>query len=852
MVRLFGKGASVGLAAALTISAMAVSHAAPHSDEGLQLDAVEQPLAATASVQELQELAEQHPMLAPGHGDPDALRGDFDGDGVADTAVAGVDAGTAAGDGVLLCWVEFALSSQDGKAVRQNVEVTGFTGNFLWSICPKTTVVDFDGDGTDEVFMYHDDEPGWGPLRGRVAPLTVSPDTIREYPLSEEVGLSDGTTFVYRRLHFGDVNDDGRTDVVAVNSSPAAAHRLFDVWLTPESGAPDWRDAHTYNGRFEAIADVDPSRPGNEIVFHPIEYTLTGEPRQRVQCTVDALYVPSGDRRVIAMPPADQLCPTDIKAEPVTAGDVVSGVAVTWLNPSDPEVSPVPGAYRADSSGVFREVADLPALQAWDDHVVLFAGKYTMGCIPVELNDPQTFGATIIITKTPEKGFARVTSRGGTPCVFYEWTHAGNGADSFEYKLVGPGKESKTARVTIENSGELPPAPVAHDDTFLVDLADGPLTCLPIVNNDENARYASVKVIGGPTQGAVRRKSFAEGLTCLVYEAKTVGTDTLTYVLENSGRRSEPATVTVNVSGAPKPPVAVADDQVWPYTAAAPDCVPVLGNDANTANGEVTISVAPRFGVAAYDELRGCMMYKAHSIATTADKYTYQVETAGGVAQAVVTIIRPGGLPAVPVAVDDEFTVPFGAVQTLCVADNDEKTGPVEVTVTRQPESGSVKAAFERECVQFTAPEAAESPAVVTFEYTAINAAGMASPAVVTVTLTEPAPVGELVARNDWVELTYGGNEGGCVPVLRNDAGVQDAQGKPLPGARVELVDVPTVGRATVSANNCVVYWRASTAVGDEEFTYRVVLEDGTVSNTARLRVTMKGNPPEAQAPKFE
>lgn len=852
MARLFSKVASAGVAAALTISGVAVSQAAPQSDVEASPDVVEQPTVATASEEQLQELAEQHPMLAPGHGDPDALRGDFDGDGVEDTAVSGVDASSAAAEGALLCWVEFSLSSKGGEGVRQDVRVDGFTGDFAWAMCPKTTVVDFNGDGTDEVFMYHDDEPGWEPLRGRVSPLTVTPDAITKFPLNSGVPMSTDSTFVYLRLRFGDVNNDGRTDVIAVNGSPSAANRMFHIWLTPESGKPDWQNRLNFDGRFVTVGDVDPTRAGNEIIFHPYDYVENRDGNQQMKCTVEALYVPSGDRRVVAMPPADGLCHRGIKVEPVNAGDTVSGVSVTWLNPDDSDVSAETLAYRADDQGVFRQLTNLPAPEAWDDHVVLTTGKHTMGCIPVERNDPQTFGTTIVITKQAEKGYARVTTKGGTPCVFYEWEHAGGGMDEFEYKLVGPGGESRVANVTIESKGDMPLAPVAHDDTFSVDAADGLMTCLPILENDENARYATVKVVGGPSKGAVRRQSFAEGLTCLVYEMSTPGEATLEYVLENSGRKSERATVTINVTGTPKPPVAADDEQEWPFTAAVPDCIPVLGNDKNVVKGEVAIVQPPLNGVAAYNETRNCMSYDPKSVTVMGDEYTYSVETPGGISEATVTVVRPDTVPTAPVAVADEFTVPFGASQTLCVADNDDATGPVEVAVTRDPETGSVESAPKLGCVWFTAPEGAEPSSTVTFDYTATNAGGTSEPVTATVTLVAPGPEGELLARNDWVELTYGGNEGGCITVLRNDSGVRGGDGAMLPGVRVELVSDPAVGHAAVGDRGCVTYWRAPTAVGDDEFHYRIVTEDGTASNTARLRVTMKGTPPAGETPEFE
>lgn len=648
----FTRAAAVLCAAALGTGVTAVGQASPPTPAdsqppGSQLHATPPDvvtaggLAVTGDAAELEELAAQHPMLSQHQGgDVEALLGDFDGDGTPDRAVPGSSPGAQGGDYFLNCWVEFELSSKGGEKVRQDVDVADVRASFAIYTCPELAVTDFDGDGADEVFMYRVSQTRMTPIQGATDPLVVRPDGVTTFPLKTH--SFDDIDY----LEFGDVNNDGRTDVLGSPYEWPAPTTTFTVWLTPESGVPNWDLSMEPSGILGDVADVDPTRPGDEVVY------TTG----RSGCTAEVLDMRNGQRRVIATRPQSDLCPTASKVVPPTKAGEPWIVLVRWVSSGQ-----IPDFYKwfpyqADQDGTFRQI-EQPAPEARFDRVKLTPGTHTQGCIPVTRNDRFTLGADIILTKEPEKGTAKVTSRNGVPCVFYEWTHPGTGNDLFEYKLDSASGESVSMKVRIESFGDLPPAPVAHDDEVTLAYGRDELACLPLLDNDEYTENTTLTVTSKAHIGLVhdiRKKT--DGTPCVLYDRRGLesGTDRFEYALVNSGRTSEPASVTVTMTGERQPPMPVDDVITLDYDSVATECIRVMDNDENSWRGYLGIAQQPQHGEARVDAVGRCIYYTASDASVVEDEFKYVVRADYGEGEATVRVVRTGTPPTAPVVADDE------------------------------------------------------------------------------------------------------------------------------------------------------------------------------------------------------
>lgn len=847
---------AVVAATSLATTGALTGHAAPGGGDSGQIPGGAHNGDIIAVSPESGPVADAGVMLATEAFNPVDMSGDFDGDGTQDRATLSVQHhfGDPAKDAT--CWVDFALSGPSGN-IRQGAPVKLSWGSSAY--CPQAVVTDFDGDGAEGVTLYMDGDPsGWmfdadGTFFGE-----VNPGGIR--PLD---GLLDAG--VDRDLTFADVSGDGKTDAIGQIYSNPVLIPGFDVMVTPQDGVPTWEPLPDMaGGYFATVADVDPNTPGAEIIYRGVPHVLEegeGGDVVKLRCTVDMVSATTGDKRPLVAQDTQDVCP----ASSIEAGKHKDklALAVGWVQYDEQGMNlwhegDYHTIHQADASGVFHKVTDYPAPVARRDRVKLTTGSHMSGCVPVLGNDLNTLGARIRITGEPSRGVAQLGRIHGSQCIDYTWQHPGGGTDELEYVVEGPGGVSAPQRLIIESKGQMPPAPVAHDDAFTMEYGLGEARCLAVQDNDDNAAFSTINVTSQPEIGDVSVRVSADGSSCVFYDRLNHGSEpaSFTYTLSHMGRTSEPATVEVTMAADVVKPKAHDDTISWEYAESQPQAYDLLANDTNVDGGKIRITTPPEHGMVR-PSAGSSFEYYPHSTSVQEDSFQYEVSTSGGVSQATATIVRVGDMPAVPVAVDDR--IELGAQlyrwaeepQTfLRVVDNDEVTALGSLEIVKQPSLGSARVSGN--ILEYTLPKgpAAQERRETTLTYTVTNVAGVSQEATVTVVLLPKTPAApQPVAADDRVVLTYGGNEMGCIPVLLNDTNVRSGKGQAPEWTEIHLVDKPGVGFASVE-HSCINYVRAPGAVGDDEFTYKVITSSGE-SQVARVRVVMHGTAPAPGAALF-
>lgn len=845
-------GVAVVAATSLAATGALAGHAASQNDGAQQGEGV-----VTAAGQDAADVeprgraAGVGVMLATEDYDPVRLVGDFDGDGTADQATLTTEFHVGDQNKRATCWVSFDLSGPTGST-RQGVPMRGDLPSP--NACMEAVVTDFDGDSRQGVTLFQHLDSDYWQGESDVVPGEVNIDGVRTLH-----GLADAAAS--KMLHFVDVNGDKKTDLVAQDYAFPFLVDTFHIMVTPGEGNPTWeRTWENVDGYFGTVADIDPSRAGAEIIYRGRAVQLHGEDSEEgttaLRCMVNLMYIPSGDKRAIIEQDAKGVCPAEDLVVGEHNGQRVLSVGWHKYFP-DGEVAQGTGTYatlhQPDSHGVFHPVADYPAPVAKRDRVKLTTGSHVGGCVPVMANDLNMLGGRIRITGEPSKGTASVNND-STPCIEYRWEHAGGGTDELEYVVEGPGGVSEPQRLIIESEGDMPPAPVAHDDSFTMEYGRGEMACLPVQENDDNAAFSTIELVTKPSVGAADVLARQDGSSCIAYNRRNKGGEpaSFTYRLSHMGRTSEPATVTVTMAGEATPPQARDDVLEWSRSEVQPDAVEVLTNDAHAEFGEVAVTRWPENGGIRFAS-GGTIDYVPHSTSVESDSFEYEVTTSAGRSTATVTVTRTGDMPAVPVAVDDRVELTPRSYTQVDVLANDDVVAPGAVTILTQPSLGSV-VEFDSEA-RYTLPEEPVTEVQETsFTYSVSNIAGTSAPATVTIVLLPEKPTPSApVAVDDRVVMTYGGNEMGCIPVLGNDTNVQHGKGVTPDRTEIEVVTEPTVGMMGSRWHHagqdvpCIEYERAPGAVGNDEFTYKVKTEGGE-SNVATVRVIMRGTPPAERA----
>ncbi|MCV0403030.1 MAG: tandem-95 repeat protein [Chloroflexi bacterium] len=318
----------------------------------------------------------------------------------------------------------------------------------------------------------------------------------------------------------------------------------------------------------------------------------------------------------------------------------------------------------------------------------------------------------------------------------------------------------------------------------------------------------------------------------------------------------QPHSVLVTVNGAAPnlPPVGVPDSFSTTKNAPLIEAPPgVLANDTDpdgdplaaqpvgvraTANGTVDLAAD------------GSFTYTPNAGFTGTDTFTYRASDGGFTTLDQLVTITVSNTPPTAVA-DPDYATSKNAPLTVAAgagvlandtdADGDALTvAPSGVRATSA--SGSANVAADG---SFTYTPAAGFTGVDTFTYRASDGTASSSDTLVTVTVSNTAPVavadGPYAATED-VTLTVNAASG----VLANDA---DADGDALTAT---VVTSPTKGSLTLNANGSFTYVPVANATGADSFTYRAF--DGSASSAetpVSLTIAAVNDPPIAAADAF-
>lgn len=318
-------------------------------------------------------------------------------------------------------------------------------------------------------------------------------------------------------------------------------------------------------------------------------------------------------------------------------------------------------------------------------------------------------------------------------------------------------------------------------------------------------------------------------------EAGFSGADSFVYSIRDAEGLSSTSEVTVTVANDNDLPLA-ANDYVE-TVADQPVTVPIMSNDVDPDGGSLRLSAlsTPGYGTAQVLD-NDSILYVPQEGFEGIDALIYTImDEDGGTAAAVVTI-NVLGANAIPVALDDVFSVTAGASTTIDVLSNDEDPdgGSLTFVAFSLPLHGTLNLNADN---TFTYTPGAGFIGSDTFTYTVRDNRNSTATGRVTLTVVEqnntPA------AFEDQLEATAGTPV--TFDVRANDT---DPEGDPL---RVIASTLPAHGSLNFNLDGTLTYTPRAGFVGDDSFVYTIGDgEGGSASAAVTITVAAGGSGPGA------
>ena len=466
-------------------------------------------------------------------------------------------------------------------------------------------------------------------------------------------------------------------------------------------------------------------------------------------------------------------------------------------------------------------------------HILSFTpapGARTLS-VPVLAGDTDPEGGTLtVVGVTDASGGSLTIDQDGT--VTYAPRDDVAGRDVFTYTIQDPAGNRATATVQIE---VINTAPEAVDDAVTVPSSS--TTAVALVGNDTDANGDSLSVrSAGPASSAGGTVVVSNGVVSYTPPAGLRGTDTFTYVVQDTRGGSDTATVTVTVVNSA--PVARDDSYVTDTGTAV--SLTVRANDSDPDGDPLTATrlTGPSNGTLTLDAA-GTGTYTPAAGWSGTDTVTYRVSDGfGGTADATVTITVNGA----PIAADDTATAaPDAAVDvTVLGNDTDPDGDTLTVAITSAPTHGSV---VVRADGTVTYTPAAGWAGVDTFTYRAVDGRGLQDTATVTVTTANAAPVANPDAAGTATNTPVSG-----VDVLGNDTDSNVAAGVPGQTLTVGSASADNGATVVVAADGTLTVTPATGFSGTVTVTYTVTDGAGGTDGTdeGTLTVTVANGGPTA------
>ncbi|BAB74354.1 Ig-like domain-containing protein [Anabaena sp. FACHB-709] len=469
--------------------------------------------------------------------------------------------------------------------------------------------------------------------------------------------------------------------------------------------------------------------------------------------------------------------------------------------------------------------------------------------------DAQSDPLTAAVVQAPSNGTLSLNADGS----FAYTPNAGFvGTDSFTYLANDTKANSAPATVSITVTAPPPPPndpPVTVNDSYstqagqqlVVAVANG------VLSNDTDAQSdpLTAAVVQAPSNGSVTLN--ADGSFAYTPNAGFIGTDSFTYLANDTKANSAPATVSITVTAPPPPPndppVTVNDN----YSTQADQQLVVavangvLSNDTDAQSDPLTAAVvqAPSNGSVTLNP-DGSFAYTPNAGFVGTDSFTYlanDTKVNSAPATVNITVTAPPPPPNdPPVAVNDSYSTTADQALVVDAAngvlsnDTDAQSDPLTAAVAQAPSNGSVT--FNTDG-SFTYTPNAGFVGTDSFTYLANDSKTNSTPATVNITVNAapPPPNDPPVTVNDSY-ITTAGQElivDVANGVLSNDT---DAQSDPLTAA---VVQAPSNGSLTLNSNGSFSYTPNAGFSGTDSFTY---LANDSKVNSAPATVSITVNPP--------
>ncbi|MEM8805551.1 MAG: Ig-like domain-containing protein [Cyanobacteria bacterium P01_G01_bin.38] len=243
----------------------------------------------------------------------------------------------------------------------------------------------------------------------------------------------------------------------------------------------------------------------------------------------------------------------------------------------------------------------------------------------------------------------------GDGTLTYRPAPAFTGIDRFTYTIRD--RNGATTPATVEITVNGPPPPTARDDNAQT-LPGQPVT-IQILANDQgdDVAIASLDRVGLSGGGVSNN---GDGTVNYTPPSDFNGVDTFTYTTRNrAGGISEPATVSVQVTGINRPPVANGDSNDYRYTGRpGPVLINVLANDSDPDSDSATLRVESvtqgQYTQVQISADRRAVIYtmtlppRQDSPNGLPDSFTYTIRDADGAVSEPATVTLFGYYPAPP------------------------------------------------------------------------------------------------------------------------------------------------------------------------------------------------------------
>ncbi|OQX24420.1 MAG: hypothetical protein BWK80_20885, partial [Desulfobacteraceae bacterium IS3] len=424
---------------------------------------------------------------------------------------------------------------------------------------------------------------------------------------------------------------------------------------------------------------------------------------------------------------------------------------------------------------------DIP--RAADDKDSTPAG--TPVTVDVLNNDRAPAGGLLHISNVTQPANGKVVANAdGT--VTYTPNQGFSGSDTFTYTVCDENDRCDMASVTVTVRNTPPNAVNDRTSTSV----DTPVS-ISVLDNDNDPDKDPMQIVSvtEPANGRVviddngTPDDFLDDVITYTPAQGFAGTDTFDYTISDGNGGVDKATVTVVVEAETSPDAKDDHEQTKPGT---PVDINVLANDSDPENDslQITSVTEPANGRVVIDDngtpddfSDDFVVYTPKPGFLGTDMFDYTISDGnGGTDTATVTVVIPHGTR--PDARDDYAQTPVGTPVdiNLLINDTDPEKDPLTVTNVTKPANGTVSV-FSLGNADGTVSYTPNHGFVGTdtFEYTITDGNGGYDTAIVTVTVTEPAPLPGTVSGRVFDDA--------------DKDGIRDAGEAGLEGVRVVLTD---------------------------------------------------------------